>query len=271
MAIKALLIDLPRCIGCRGCQVACKHQYKRTAERTQFFGGPGYQNPADLSPETWCLVTYNEVVVNGRYEWVFGKRQCMHCQVPGCASACPVKALEKLDSGPVTYHRDKCIGCRYCMLACPFVVPRFEYEKWSPYITKCTMCADRQAAGEIPACAKACPTGAITFGDREALIQEAQHRIASNPSKYVHHIYGLNEAGGTCVLHISSVPFEKLGYVLRVPRSPMVAHTEPAMKAIPMVMLGLASLLGVSYALRTRNQRNQGHVEAPGASERSGR
>ncbi len=271
MAIKALLMDLPRCIGCRGCQVACKHENKRTAEKTQFFGGPGYQNPADLSPETWSLVTYNEVVINGRYEWVFGKRQCMHCQVPGCASACPVKALEKLDNGPVTYHRDKCIGCRYCMLACPFVVPRFEYSKWNPYITKCTMCADRQAAGEIPACAKACPTGAITFGDRAVLIREAQDRISANPSKYVHYIYGLNEAGGTCVLHISSVPFERLGYVLRVPRSPMVALTEPAMKAIPMVMVGLASVLGVGYALRTRKQRNEGHVDAPKSDERSGR
>jgi formate dehydrogenase iron-sulfur subunit len=142
------------------------------------------------------------------------------------------------------------------MLACPFVVPRFEYETWNPYITKCTMCASRIAAGDIPACAKACPTGAITFGDREALIREAQRRIAGNPKKYIHHIYGLDEAGGTCVLHLSSVPFEELGYILRVPRSPMVAHTEPAMKTIPMVMLGLATVLGASYALRTRKQRN---------------
>jgi Fe-S-cluster-containing dehydrogenase component len=142
------------------------------------------------------------------------------------------------------------------MLACPFVVPRFEYETWNPYITKCTMCGARQAAGGIPACAKACPTGAITFGERDALVREAEQRIAGNPGKYVHHIYGLEEAGGTCVLHISSVPFEKLGYVMRVPRSPMVAHTEPAMKAVPMVMLGLAAVLGGSYALRTRKQRN---------------
>jgi Fe-S-cluster-containing dehydrogenase component len=157
------------------------------------------------------------------------------------------------------------------MLACPFVVPRVEYTKWNPYITKCTMCADRQAAGDIPACAKACSTGAITFGERDALVREAQQRIASNPSKYIHHIYGLHEAGGTCVLHISSVPFEKLGYVMRVPRSPMVAHTEPAMNAIPMVMLGLATVLGAGYALRTRKQRNATQAETPAESERSGR
>lgn len=256
MATTGLLIDLPRCTGCRGCQIACKQEFKRGVEATSFFGGPGYQNPADLSPQTWCLVTYNEVLLKGRYEWVFGKRQCMHCLVPGCASACPVKALEKLESGPVIYHREKCIGCRYCMLACPFVIPRFEYETWNPYITKCTMCAHRQAEGGIPACAKACPTGAITFGEREALVVEAQERIARNPSHYIHRIYGLEEAGGTSVLHISSVPFEELGYVMRAPRSPMVALTEPAMKAVPMVLLGLAAVLGTSYALRTRKQRN---------------
>jgi formate dehydrogenase iron-sulfur subunit len=256
MAIKALLIDLPRCTGCRGCQVACKQWYKRTAEKTSFFAGPGYQNPGDLSPQTWCLVTYNEVILKGRYEWVFGKRQCMHCLVPGCASACPVKALEKLPNGPVVYHREKCIGCRYCMLACPFEVPRFEYESWNPYISKCTMCSARLAEGQITACARACPTGAITFGDRDALLREAQQRIAGNPGKYIHHIFGLEEAGGTCVLHISSVPFKELGYVTRAPQSPMVAHTEPAMRAIPMVMLGLATVLGAGYALRTRKERN---------------
>jgi formate dehydrogenase iron-sulfur subunit len=155
------------------------------------------------------------------------------------------------------------------MLACPFVVPRFEYSTWNPYITKCTMCAHRIAVGEIPACAKACPTGAITFGERDALIEEAQRRIASNPGGYIHHIYGLEEAGGTCVLHISSVPFDKLGYVLRVPRSPMVALTEPAMKAIPMVMLGLATVLGAGYALRTRKQRNDRRADGTPANPRS--
>jgi formate dehydrogenase iron-sulfur subunit len=244
--------------------VACKQANQRGAETTDFFGGPGYQNPADLGKDTWCLVTYNEVPINGRYEWVFGKRQCMHCEVPGCASACPVKALEKLDDGPVVYHKEKCIGCRYCMLACPFVVPRFEFESWNPYITKCTMCADRQAQGEIPACAKACPTGAITFGDRDALAAEARRRIASNPSQYVDHIYGLEEAGGTSVLHISSVPFEELGYITDVPESPMVAHTEPAMKSIPAVMLGLSALLGVGYWLRMRASQ-VAQAEGPGA------
>ena len=265
MATNALLIDLPRCTGCRGCQVACKQEYKRPAEKTSFFGGPGYQNPADLSKDTWCLVTYNEVEINGRFEWVFGKRQCMHCVSPGCVSACPVAALERMETGAVVYHKHKCIGCRYCMLACPFMVPRFEYETWNPYITKCTMCHERQLEGKIPACAQVCPTGAITFGERDEMIREAQQRIASNPSKYIHQIYGLEEAGGTSVLHISSVPFEEVGYITNVPRTPLVANSDPAMRAIPAVMLGLTFLLGASYKLRTRRQGED--AETPAANQ----
>jgi len=255
--VKGLLIDSVRCTGCRGCQVACKQWNRRQAEKTEFFSGPGYQNPADLSKETWCLVTYNEVKINGRFEWVFGKKQCMHCQIPGCASACPVGALEKLPSGPVIYHKGKCIGCRYCMLACPFLVPRFEFDSPNPYITKCTMCQDRQELGEIPACAKACPTQAIVFGERDALVAEARQRIASAPSVYTHHIYGLEEAGGTCVLHISRVPFEDLGYITDIPKRPLYAGTAPAMKAIPAVMLGAALILGASYKLRNRTRAGE--------------
>jgi len=257
MAIKALLIDSVRCTGCRGCQVACKQWNKRAAEQTEFFGGPGYQNPADLSKDTWCLVTYNEVQVKGRFEWVFGKKQCMHCLEPSCVSACPVKALERVDDDArgvhaVIYHKGKCIGCRYCMLACPFLVPRFEYDSWNPYITKCTLCYDRQELGQIPACAKACPTDAIVFGDRDSMLEEVQRRIANNPSVYHDRIYGLQEAGGTCVLHISNVPFDELGYITDIPNTPLAAKAQPAMRAIPAVMLGLAFLLGASYRLRNR-------------------
>lgn len=266
MAVKGMLIDLPRCTGCRGCQVACKQEYKRPAEKTTFFGGPGYQNPADLSKDTWCLVTYNEVQIDGRFQWVFGKRQCMHCLDPACVSVCPVAALERVDDEEndvhaVIYHKHKCLGCRYCMLACPFEVPRFDYDDWNPYIHKCTLCFERQLRGQIPACAQACPTGAITFGDRDELIREAQRRIASNPSRYVHKIYGLEEAGGTCLLHISSVPFDRIGYVTDVPKYSVAAPTVPAMKAIPAVMLGLTFLLGAAYKLRTRREGET--VETP--------
>jgi formate dehydrogenase iron-sulfur subunit len=252
MIAKAMLIDTVRCIGCRGCQVACKQWNGRKAEKTTFFGGPGYQNPADLSADTWTLITYNELPVRDRIDWVFGKKQCMHCLEPACASACPVAALEKLPEGPVVYHKHRCIGCRYCMLACPFEIPRFEYDSANPYITKCTMCADRIQAGGVPACSKVCPTGAVAFGEREASIREARRRISAAPSEYVPTIYGLEEAGGTSVLHISNVPFEKLGYRTDIPKEPVNKNTRIAMEAIPVVMLGLAVVLGGIYKLRTR-------------------
>ena len=253
MAGNYFLIDTTRCTACRGCQVACKQWNNRKAEKTTFFGGPGYQNPADLSAETWTLITYNEVPVRGRIDWVFGKKQCMHCLEPACASACPVGALEKTAEGPVIYHKHRCIGCRYCMLACPFEIPRFEYESANPYITKCTMCFDRVQVGGAPACAKVCPTGAVAFGDRDALVGEAQHRISSAPGEYLHQIYGLEEAGGTSVLHISNVPFDKLGYRTDIPKHALNKYTRYAMEAIPVAMLGLAVLLGGIYKLRTRN------------------
>ncbi len=252
--MKALLIDTIRCTGCRSCQVACKEWNELPAEETSFFGGPGYQNPKDLSKNTWNLITFNEVKLNGRLKWIFGKKQCMHCLEPGCVSACPVGALEKTADGPVIYHKNICIGCRYCMLACPFQIPRFDFDSPNPYITKCRLCHDRQEMGEIPACAKACPTGAITFGEREDMVREAQRRIAENPDKYHHKVYGLEEAGGTCVLHISSVPFEEIGYITDIPNEPVCANVKPAMKAIPAVMLGAALILGASYKFRNRTR-----------------
>lgn len=257
MAAKAMLIDTVRCIGCRGCQVACKQWNNRKAEKTSFFGGPGYQNPADLSAETWTLITYNEVPVRGRIDWVFGTKRCMHCIEPACAVSCPVAAFEHTAEGAVIYHKNRCIGCRYCMLACPFEVPRFEYDSPNPYITKCTMCYDRMQAGGVPACAKVCPTGAIAYGDRDELIREAQNRISSAPREYIHHIYGLEEVGGTAALHLSNVPFDKLGYRMDLPKHPIAKYTNQAMEAIPVAMLGLAILLGGIYKLRTRDVQEE--------------
>ena len=133
-------------------------------------------------------------------------------QDPSCVSVCPVGAFTKTQAGPVTYNASKCMGCRYCMLACPFFVPKYEWNKTFPLVRKCDMCSDRVANGKQTACADACPTGATKFGDRDDLIAEAQQRIKANPGNYVHHIYGLNEVGGTSVLLLSSVPFEEFRF-----------------------------------------------------------
>lgn len=259
--MKALLQDNTRCIRCRGCQVACKAWNDLPGEDTTFFAGPGYQNPRDLSASTWTIVTYNSLERDGRFDWVFGRRMCMHCQEPACASACPVEALKKTEDGPVVYDGDKCIGCRYCMLACPFLVPQFEWSKALPRITKCTMCADRIAVGEAPACAKVCPTGAITFGERDELIAEAHRRIRSAPSEYIHHIYGEEEVGGTSVLHLSGAPFDMLGYPKDLPTEALSERTNLAMKAVPSVVMGLTVITGAIYGLLRRRMAVQDEPE----------
>ena len=270
MALKAMLIDNTRCIGCRACQVACKAWNELPGEETEFFAGPGYQNPRDLSACTWTFISYNEVEVNGRFEWVFGRKLCMHCNKPACATSCPVAALEKTPGGPVIYHKNRCIGCRYCQLACPFLVPRFEWDKAFPLISKCTMCADRVSAGLEPACAKVCPTDAVAFGDRDAMIAEAERRIRSNPNGYVHHVYGRDEAGGTCVLHLSSVPFELIGYKTDLPRRSLKSFQNTAMTSTSGVIVAMTVLLGALYGIIKRRMQLQEEKRGADAEEQGG-
>jgi formate dehydrogenase iron-sulfur subunit len=202
-----MLTDLTKCIGCGWCQKACREWNDLTASSQS----PGRSDPC-LSADTWTLPELKQVNLDGETHRVFVKRQCMHCVDPACVSACPVGALQKQDDGAVTYDCTRCIGCRYCMVACPFGIPKFEWEEPLPRIRKCTFCVDRQADGLAPACASVCPTGALTFGERDALIAEAQARIEANPGAYVDHVYGKDELGGTSWLYISPVPFEKLDF-----------------------------------------------------------
>jgi formate dehydrogenase iron-sulfur subunit len=145
------------------------------------------------------------------------------------------------------------------MLACPFQMPKFEWDNGlSAQIVKCTMCADRVTNGSIPACVKACPTQALMFGDRDELIAEAERRIRDNPTQYVHHIYGKDEVGGTCVLHLSQIPFEEIGYRMNLPKDPLVTYTHPAMVAVPPVVVGLALGLSLTYKIIDRRQKLAG-------------
>jgi len=200
----AMLYDSTKCIGCRACQNACKDWNGNPAEPDP----TGlYDAPMELSADTWTLIQLYE----GNNEPSFIKLQCMHCLHPACVSACPVHALQKTVEGPVTYDPKRCIGCRYCMVACPFGVPRFEWDEVLPKVAKCTFCKDRLAVGDGPACVEACPTGALIWGTRGELLAEAESRLANNPDKYVNHIYGKEDGGGTSVLYLSHVPFENLG------------------------------------------------------------
>jgi formate dehydrogenase iron-sulfur subunit len=207
---RGMLSDITKCIGCGWCQQACREWNDLPVKQTT--QAEGEVSQPCLSAETWTLPELHQVEQNGELDQVFVKRQCMHCVNPACVSACPVGALQKLDNGAVTYDCKRCIGCRYCMVACPFGIPRFEWDQPLPRIRKCTMCADRQEMGLEPACAAACPTGALVFGNREELIAEAEARIQADPDKYFPDIYGQGELGGTSWMYLSPVPFEELGF-----------------------------------------------------------
>jgi formate dehydrogenase iron-sulfur subunit len=237
----ACLVDTTRCIGCRSCQVACKQANGLEGEETKFFAASGgYQNPSRFSPNTRTYVSYHEVEDGaGGLKWVFVKLQCMHCKEMPCANVCAPEVFRRTASGVVVCDSDKCIGCVACEDECPFQVPTIEYRGLdTPHVRKCDFCFERleaeidrlrvngkPLAGEAlrrhkkslqtPACAKACPTGAIQFGDRPGLLAEARRRIAAQPDKYVDHVYGEKELGGLGWLYLAGVPFEKLGLPTR--------------------------------------------------------
>lgn len=247
---KGMLVDLTTCIGCGWCQQACRQWHDLPAAKTYHWDCG--ENQLSLSAKTWTLVECREAEVNDKPQQVFVKRQCMHCLNPACVSACPVGALQKTEQGAVVYDPSRCIGCRYCMVACPFGVPKFEWDRPLPLIQKCTFCADRQEAGSRPACAEACPTGALLFGERDALIAEAEARIQAHPEQYVAHIYGKQEFGGTSWLYLSPVPFAELGFPTARPEPVTKLSETVATYGTPGVIVSLALLLGGVYHWFTR-------------------
>jgi formate dehydrogenase iron-sulfur subunit len=260
-----ILIDIARCIGCGSCETACK----------KYHGFPEDES-TDLGPQAWTYIRrvrlhtpkpHMKLGDDGALQRTI-KVQCRHCAEPACASACPVGALRKTPDGPVTYDPSRCLGCRYCMVACPFQVPRFEWHARVPEIRKCNMCAERQAAGKQPACVEACPMEALQFGRREKLLAEAARRIADDPTRYVPAIYGAEEAGGTSILYVSDVPFEDLGFPVVV-REPLPSYTWRALGKIPGVVIGLGATLTIVEALIRRRAELNG--TAPHGEEREQR
>jgi formate dehydrogenase iron-sulfur subunit len=248
----SFLIDTTKCIGCRGCQVACKQWHQHKADKTVL--NPTFTSPAKLNARTYTNVGFHEDERNGSVTWNFAKNACMHCKSPSCVSVCPVGAFIKTKEGPVIYRDERCMGCRYCMMACPFDVPKYEWDKLLPIVQKCNFCYDRLQAGKKPACATACPTGGITFNDSiEKNLSEARLRIQKNPGRYVPHIYGEKEAGGTSVLVLSAVPHEKIGYH-KVSMQPLPPFTWSYISHIPQaIVIVLAAGLG-SWAITRRNK-----------------
>jgi formate dehydrogenase iron-sulfur subunit len=194
----------------------------------------------------------NTFTVVEEYNDMYARKLCMHCNDPACVSVCLVGAITKSSTGAVVYDADKCIGCRYCMQACPHGIPRYEWGSTQPRIRKCNLCEDRVKDGKLPACVEVCPTEASMYGRMDQLIEVAKNRLKNNPDKYYQHIYGLEEAGGGHVLIISPVPFEQLGYVSKLSSEPMPELTMNAMKKIPSVAVGGGIFLSAMFWLTKR-------------------
>ena len=220
----AMLYDTTRCTGCKACMPACAEA--NGLEPDTAMSGGIWQMPLDLNAQTKNVIKLWQS--DDGSEWSFVKRQCMHCLDPACVSGCPFGALEKspLD-GVVGWEPSLCIGCRYCEVACPFDIPKFEWNKFNPKIVKCQFCDHRLADGLQPACTAACPVEAVIFGSRDALLADAHARIDAAPGKYfAERVYGEHDAGGTQVLYLSHVPFEDIG----LPTLSSVSNPEYARK-----------------------------------------
>jgi formate dehydrogenase iron-sulfur subunit len=235
----AILYDSTLCVGCRLCEDAC-------AKKSGL--------PYDETIAKEERLSYRKLTAVQTFGERYSRRICMHCVEPTCVSVCPVGAFQKTALGPVIYEEPRCIGCRYCMLACPFQVPTYEWNSRLPKVKKCDMCRERQQAGKVTACSEACPTGATITGNRDALIAEAGKRLAAKPKEYYNRIYGLKEAGGTSVLFLSAVPFEQIGLRTGLPQEALPVLTWRALSAVPDVATMGSVLLGGVWWITHRRE-----------------
>ncbi len=237
-----VLVDLTRCIGCRSCEAACnKEQHLPAPDRPfddksvfdeTFHGGTQKRRPDE-----------NAYTVVNRYDTkeagpTYRKVQCNHCAEPACLSSCFVNAYTKTKEGAVVYNSNVCVGCRNCMVACPFHIPAYSYSSaFDPVVKKCIFCHEtRLKNGLPPACVEICPQEALTFGKRKDLIKVGHQRIQTHLGRYVNHLYGENELGGTSWMYLSAVPFEEVGFDPNPGNEPIISHVKDFLSTVPMVL-----------------------------------
>lgn len=269
---KGVLIDVTRCIGCRSCQVSCKSWNDLPAKLGEFSNN--WDSPGKLSADTWTNVNYYLIEEGDQLKWRFVKKQCMHCNEPACESACFTHSFVKTKEGAVIYkptdaNKDYCVGCRYCMIACPFGVPGFQWDKAFPYVLKCRFCYDRMQEGLEPACVSSCPTQTLTYGDRDELLALAWSKINNDP-RYVKHVYGEKEYGGTSWLYISDVPFDKIGFRTEAFGQPVTQRSIPSLtwdvlKWTPAIFFGWGAVLTImrAYTKRRAEVHNESELYEP--------
>ena len=249
-----ILVDTTRCLGCRMCEHACARANDLPEPESPAEGaGPRTTGPAQFTVVN--RYAFDDASGGPRYRAV--KRQCMHCLQPACVSACLTRAMQQSRDGPVVWQSDRCMGCRFCMVSCPFDIPKFEYSGWNPRIMKCNMCYERLQEGQRPACVEACPTDTLMFGQKRELMEVARHRVYSHPETYVRHIYGEHEAGGTGWLYLSAVPFEQLGFRNDIGTTPYPEYTREFLISVPLIEFGVPAFLLALNMLADRKEETQ--------------
>ncbi|MBW2580314.1 MAG: 4Fe-4S dicluster domain-containing protein [Deltaproteobacteria bacterium] len=255
------LVDLTVCVGCRKCEQACNKVNNLPPPEVPFDDLRVLEGKRRPTAKAYTVVNrYYSGRVDERNQLIptYVKNQCRHCQDPGCVSACIVGAMSKKDNGAVHYDASKCIGCRYCMVACPFQLPAYDFhDPLLPQVRKCTLCYDRiSKEGGVPGCAAMCPLETITFGKRSQLLELARQKIKDEPGRYLDGVYGEHEVGGTSWLYIAGIPFDKLGF-LDLPTRPIPHLTETIQHGLLSYLWAPLTLFGVLGGVMWTYNRQQ--------------
>ena len=262
-----VLHDVTRCIGCRRCEAACQRVNNLPMPEKPFTDFEVTKTLRRTTAKAWTVV--NEYKVNDKP--YYRKLQCFHCNDPACAASCFTKCYTKLPNGAVVYDGSQCVGCRYCMVACPFNIPGFQYDlAWDPLVQKCTFCNPLLQKGELPGCVEACPMDALTFGKRSDLIKIARRRMEENPGRYINYLYGEHDAGGTAWMvlvpaagakpgpvddpEVTGGEMQQVGLDPHLGNQPMGEYTYGALGAVPMIVAFWPVLFGGAYAITKRRE-----------------
>jgi formate dehydrogenase iron-sulfur subunit len=245
----AILTDVTRCMGCEECVRACKN----------INGLPNEDPPPRIGATADGLSATRWTTLVRRPGNRLVRKHCRHCLVPACVSVCPVGAMQKTAEGPVIYDKNLCMGCRYCMLGCPYGIPHYEWSALAPSVRKCSLCYPHLTSGRVaePACVTACPTQATLFGTRDQMLAEAKRRLAAEPGRYLPRIWGKSQVGGTSVLYVSDISLDFLGWgeSRTLGEAPLPERTWAALRPVPLEFLGVGVLMGAIYWIIERRRR----------------
>ncbi len=259
-----VLVDLTRCVGCRTCEAACNKEQKLPEPALPFddysvFDEIHHGNQKRRTTDKAYTIV-NRYEPEGADKPLYRKIQCNHCNEPACLTSCFVAAYTKTPEGAVIYNKHVCVGCRNCMIACPFHIPAYTYHSvLNPVIKKCIFCYDtRLKEGRPPACVESCPQQVMTFGKRKDLMKIAHERIRKNPKKYIDHVYGEHEVGGTGWFYISSAPFAEAGFDETLPKEPIINNVKDFLAMVPVVLVVWPALFTGFHLLATKG-KSHGH------------